>query len=252
MVYKKRLDGRKFDELREVDAKVGVIENADGSAFFKIGNTHAYAAVYGPKKLFARSLQDPKKGVLKCRYNMMPFSGAGDRVRPGGNRRSREISMVTENVFKDIIDLSDFPNAIVDVHIELPQTDAGSRCCGICAASLALADAGIPMKSLVSAVAVGVVDEKVVVDLSYKEEQYPQYAKDKITSEDVADIPLAFIPHSDKIFLLQMDGKVSKEQLIDGLKEGKSAADKIFDVQVKALKEKYVVEENDEEGEEDA
>lgn len=244
MVYKKRLDGRKFDELRETKAEVGVIDNADGSAYFQIGNTHAYAAVYGPKKLFIRSLQDPTKGIIRCKYNMMPFSGAGGRVRPGGNRRSKEISMVTENVFNDLIDLSEYPNAVVEVYIELPQTDAGSRCCGICAASLALADAGIPMKSLVSAVAVGLVDKKVVVDLTYEEEHYPEFAKEKITSEDVADIPLAFIPGSDKIFLLQMDGKINKKELIEGLEKGKEAADKIFNIQVEALKTKYNVEED--------
>ncbi|MBU0472511.1 MAG: exosome complex exonuclease Rrp41, partial [Nanoarchaeota archaeon] len=48
MTYKKRVDGRKFDETRPIEAKAGVIKNADGSAFFRIGKTSAYAAVYGP------------------------------------------------------------------------------------------------------------------------------------------------------------------------------------------------------------
>ena len=46
----KRDDGRKFDELREMKAKVGVVDNADGSAMFSFGDTVAIAAVYGPKK----------------------------------------------------------------------------------------------------------------------------------------------------------------------------------------------------------
>lgn len=51
MSYEKRSDGRKFDELRPMEAKVGVIKRADGSAMFKMGKTIAYAAVYGPRAL---------------------------------------------------------------------------------------------------------------------------------------------------------------------------------------------------------
>ena len=50
MTYKKRFDGRDWNELRPIEAKAGVIKNADGSAYFKIGNTIAYAAVYGPRE----------------------------------------------------------------------------------------------------------------------------------------------------------------------------------------------------------
>ena len=230
MVYKERLDGRKFDETRKIEAKVGVIPNADGSAYFKIGNTAAYAAVYGPRNLHPKFLQDPSKGILRCNYNMMPFSSRGERVRPGGSRRSKEISMVTKKALLPVIDLSEYPNAVVDVFIELPQTDAGTRCAGICAASMALADAGITMKDLVSAVAVGVLDGTVVADLNYDEEAY---------EGEVADIPIAVLPNSGEISLLQMDGENTKENLGKSLKLAKEVCKKIYEVQKKALKEKY-------------
>jgi len=233
MVYKKRLDGRKFDELRKMDAKVGVIKNATGSAYFKIGDTIAYAAVYGPRDLYPRFLKDPKKGKLRCNYNMMPFSGSGNRVRPGPSRRSREISMVTNNALLPVVNLEDFPNSVVDVFVELPQTDAGSRCAGICAASMALADAGVVMKDLVGAISVGIVDGSVVVDLDYNEEAYEK--------GDVADVPLAYIPTLDKFSLLQMDGKITKADLVKALDLGKKAALKIIEVQKKALKNKFEV-----------
>ncbi len=232
MSYDKRLDGRKFDEIRKTEAKVGVIKNADGSAFFKIGKTTAYAAVYGPKNLHPRFKQDPTTGVLRCSYNMMPFSGMGNRVRPGSNRRAKEISMVTEKALLPVLDLSDYPNSVVDVFIELPQTDAGSRCAGICAASLALADAGFMMKELISAVAVGKVDDKIVVDLDYAEEAYE-------CEGGVADIPVAMMPQSEKITLLQMDGIIEPEQLQEAIKAAKKASKEIYELQKKALKEKY-------------
>lgn len=230
MVYKKRLDAREFDEARPIKAKTGIIKRADGSALFQIGDTIAYAAVYGPRDLYPRFLKDPTKGVLRCRYNMLPFSGAGERVRPGGSRRSKEISMVTEKALLPVLNLEDFPNAVVDVFIELPQTDAGTRCAGICAASMALADAGISMKDLVSSVAVGRVDDKILVDLTYAEETY---------SEDVTDIPMAILPRTEKVCLLQLDGEISKEQLMEAMELGKKACKKIYEIQKQALKEKF-------------
>ena len=230
MAYDKRLDNRKADETRPIEAKVGIIKRADGSAIFKIGSTIAYAAVYGPRNLHPRFLQDPEKGLLRIHYNMLPFSGHGDRVRPGGSRRSKEISMVTQKALLPVVDLNEFPNAVVDVFIELPQTDAGTRCAGICAAAMALADAGIIMKDLVSSVAVGCIDGNVIADLSYDEEAF-----DGI----VADIPVAVLPNSGKITLLQMDGEISKENLVKALQLGKKVCSKIYEVQKKALKEKY-------------
>ncbi len=238
MAYTKRLDGRKsFDELREMDAKAGVIPRADGSAYFRIGKTEAYAAVYGPRELHPKYMQDPKKGVLRCNYEMLPFSGSGDRVRPGPNRRAREISMVTEKALAPVVDLSEYPTAVVDVFINFPQTDAGSRCAGICAAAIALADAGIHLKDLVCAVSVGKVDDKIVVDMDYNEEAY----------EDgpVADVPIAVIPSTGEITLLQMDGEISKEELFKALEAGKKAIQKIYELQKKALKEKYKSESDD-------
>lgn len=231
MAYKARADGRKFDETRKIEAKVGIIPNADGSAYFKIGNTWAYAAVYGPRNLHPKFLQDPSKGILRCNYNMMPFSSSGERVRPGGSRRSKEISLVTEKALLPVLDLVEYPNSVVDVFIELPQTEAGSRCAGICAASMALADAGLAMKDLVAAVSVGRVDDKLVVDLNYLEESYPD--------GPVADIPVAMMPNQGKITLLQMDGLVSKDNLKKLLEMAKKACKDIYEIQKKALKEKY-------------
>jgi len=232
MAYTKRFDGRKgFDELRPISAKAGIIPRAHGSAMFQIGKTIAYAAVYGPRELHPKFMQNPKTGILRCNYNMMPFSGSGERVRPGPSRRSKEISMVTENALRPVLDLKEFPNAVIDVFIELPQTDAGSRCAGICAASIALADAGVPMKDLVCAVAVGKVDDKIVVDLNYDEEAYEK--------GPVADVPMAYIPSADKISLLQMDGEISKKDLIKALETGKKRLMDIYEVQRNALKEKY-------------
>lgn len=239
MAYTKRFDGRAIDETRPIVAKVGVVPRADGSAMFKIGGTTAIAAVYGPREMHPKFMQNPRGGVLRCNYNMMPFSGHGNRVRPGQNRRAKEISRVIENALRPVVDLSQFPNAVVDVFVELPETDAGTRCAGITAAAMALADAGIDMKDLVASVAVGFVDDRVVADLTYNEEHYNDYSDIEDKERPVADIPVAMIPSTGEVVLLQMDGKVKREHLKDALVLARGVLKKINAIQRKALKEKY-------------
>lgn len=230
MKYTKRFDERKFNELRPMEAKAGVIPSADGSAEFKAGKTWAIAAVRGPRELFPKFLQNPKQGLLRCHYGMMPFSGSGERIKPGNSRRAQEISMVMQKSLEPVVDLTAFPNAVVDVFVDLPQTDAGTRCAAISAASIALADAGIPMKDIVSAVSVGQVDGMIVTDLTYNEEAYDGV---------VSDIPIAMTHNKKELTLLQMDGEISPADLMKALELGKEATEKVYQLQVKALKDKF-------------
>ena len=225
----KRPDGRNSDQLRDMEAKVGIISRADGSAMFRIGKTIALAAVYGPRELHPKFLQNPEKGVLRCHYNMMAFSGSGERVRPGPTRRSRELGLIIGKALVPVLSLDQYPNAVIDVYVELLQTDSGTRCAGVSAAALALADAGIPMKDLVSSVSVGLVHGDVVADLTKEEEDL----------EGAVDIPLALLPRLSKFSLLQLDGEISREQMGEALELGKEACLKVYEVQKKALKERY-------------
>jgi exosome complex component RRP41 len=228
--YTKRADGRGWNDTRPISAQAGVIPHADGSARFTIGKSTAYAAVYGPREIHPKFLANPNTGVLRCSYNMQPFSGPGSRGRSGPNRRSKEISLVTTKALEPVVDLSDYPNTVVDVYIEFIETDAGSRCAGICAAAIALADAGITMKDMVAAIAVGHVDGQVLVDLDGVEEHL---------GNEVADIPVAIIPSTGEVTLLQMDGITSKETLVAALTQARDTVARIAQVQREAVLAKY-------------
>src|SRR3989338_1210010 len=108
----KRPDGREIDELRKMKAEVGVVPNADGSAMFSFGDTIAIAAVYGPKQMHPQHQQNPEKGVLRCTYNMLSFS-VTERARPGPNRRSSEISKITEWALEPVLMMEQFPNTVI-------------------------------------------------------------------------------------------------------------------------------------------
>src|SRR3989338_8865078 len=196
-----RPDGRKADELRKMHAKVGVIKRADGSALFQIGDTIAIAAVYGPRELHPRFLQNPEKAVLRCHYDMASFS-VTERKKPGPSRRSVEISLVTQKALGSVVDLKLFPNTVIDVFIQIIQANAGTRCAGITAAAMALAHAGVPMREMVAAVSVGKVGDKIVLDLTKEEEDEETGA---------TDIPVAMTSYNKGITLLQLDGEVNKK-----------------------------------------
>lgn len=231
MSYTKRYDGRKADELRPIQAKVGVIKKADGSAMFQIGDTKAVCAVYGPRELHPKFMQSPETAVLRCKYDMMAFS-VTERIRPGQSRRSKELGMIMESALKPVLMLEDFPKTVVDVIVEIVQADAGTRCAAISAAALALADAGIMMKDMIAAVAVGKIGNKIVLDITKKEEDY---------EEGATDIPIAYAPNLNQVTLLQLDGAVSKDELKEAIKLGIEGCRKIYEAQKQALKEKYDV-----------
>ncbi len=225
----KRTD-RKNDEMRSpIVAKVGIIPNADGSAMFQIGKTIALAAVYGPKKMHPQHSQNPERGTLRCTYSMLSFS-VDDRIRPGPNRRSTEISKITEWALEPSVMLGRYPNMVVDVHINITQADAGTRCAGINAAAMALAHAGIPMKDMVSSVSVGKMDKTLVLDLDkYEDSEFED-------GEGSTDIPMSFT-HSGEITHLQLDGKITKDELKEAIKMAKKASEEIYEIQKKALKD---------------
>jgi len=224
----KRPDGRKPDEMREIKAKIGIIPNADGSAMFSTGDTIAIAAVYGPKKMHPQHKQNPEKGVLRCTYTMNSFS-VTERIRPGPSRRSTEISKIIEWALEPVLMLKKYPGMVIDVYVNIIQADAGTRCAGINAASMALAHAGLPMKNLVSSIAIGKLDKQLVVDVNKAEEDWEE-------GEGATDIPIS-MTGDEKITHLQLDGKISKEQLKEVIELARKSCKKIIEIQRKTLKE---------------
>jgi len=224
----KRIDGRAIEEMRPIKAKVGVVPNADGSAMWQQGDTIAIAAVYGPKELHPRNKRDPETGMLRCTYNMNSFS-VTERIRPGPSRRSMEINKIIEWALSPSVMLSKYANLVIDVHVNIIQADAGTRCAAINAAAMAIAHAGIPMKDIISSVSVGKLDKQLVVDLTKAEEDFEE-------GEGPTDIPIS-MTHDGKLTHLQLDGKISGKQLKEAIEMAKKATQEIYEIQKQALKE---------------
>lgn len=231
----KRPDGRKPEEMRKITAKVGIVPNADGSAIFSFGDTVAIAAVYGPRQLHPQHMRDSSTGILRCNYDLLSFS-VYERKRPGPSRRSNEISKAVQWALEPSVDLSAFPNTVVDVQMYILQADAGTRTAAINAASMALAHAGIPMKDLVCSVALGKNDKTLIVDLIKEEEDFEE-------GEGATDFAIAKLANHDEFSLMQMDGKIQPELVKDVISLANKSVEKIYEEQKKALKE--VVEDSE-------
>lgn len=227
IVKGKRLDGRGFEDLRKIKIKAGVIPQADGSCEFESGETKAIAAVYGPKKVLPKHLEEPTRAYLNVLYNMASFS-TSERNRPGPSRRSKEISKVIKEALSPAIILEKYPQTKIDIFIEVINANAGTRTAAINAASVALVDAGIEMRDIVTSVAAGKVDGEVILDLFQDEDNFGE-----------ADVPLAIMPQSGNITLLQMDGDMTKDELKKAIKMCKKACLKIGKEQRKAIVDEY-------------
>ncbi len=225
----KRLDGRAPDELRQLKIEAGILKRADGSASVELGANKVLAAVYGPREMHPRHLQQPDTAVLRCRYNMAPFS-VDERKRPGPDRRSVEISKVTREALEPVLFLELYPRSAIDVFIEVLQADAGTRTAGITAATVALADAGVPMRDMISSVAVGKIDDTIVLDLTKAEDNW-----------GTTDMPIAMMPRKKLITLLQMDGHFTKEEFEQALDLAFKGCEQIYGAQRQALREKYAI-----------
>jgi exosome complex component RRP41 len=221
-----RLDGRRADEIRPMKIEIGVLSRADGSCYLEWGKNKVLVGVFGPREVHPRRTQRADTAVIRYKYNMASFS-VEDRARPGPSRRSIEISKVSREAFEPVIMTELFPKTAIDVFVEVLQADAGTRTAAINASSVALADAGIPMKGLITSCAFGKVDGQIVLDLNKEEDNYGE-----------ADFPVA-MTQDGEITLLQMDGHLTLEEIKKGLELVKKGCKEILEIQQAVLRRKF-------------
>jgi len=222
-----RLDGRTWDQLRPIKLEVGVLKNADGSAYIEWGKNKIMAAVYGPKEVHPKHQVLPDRALVRTRYHMAPFS-VDERKNPAPSRREIEISKVIREALEPAVIVEDYPRTAIEVWVEVLQSDGGSRVAGITASSLALADAGINLRDLVVGCSCGIIDGQVVADLDDTEDK-----------EGSGDMPVAIMPNLDRVTLLQVDGIYSKDQFQKAFELAIQKGREVYEMQRAALAKKF-------------
>lgn len=227
----KRPDGRSYDELRPIKAELGIAKNADGSCYLEWGKNIVVATVNGPRPVLPKHLADPSKAIINYKYRMATFS-VPERKSPVPGKRDKEISLVSGHALEAAVMVEQFPNTMIDVNVLILSADAGTRVAALTAASLAAADAGLAMRGLISAVAAGRANKQIILDLNKEDED----------TEDAVDMACAFLMPQKELALLQMDGFADKKECSKILETALKGAEKVYEIQKKALVSKYPVE----------
>lgn len=117
---------------------------------------------------------------------------------------------------------------MVEVSIEVIEAEGGTRCAGITAAAVALADAGVPMKDIPVGCAAGKMNDQVVLDLSEVEDK-----------EGQADVPIVILPRTEEVTLLQADGNLTEDEFEQALNLAIDGCHQVAEYQREALKSRY-------------
>ena len=177
---RRRPDGRKFDEVRNIDSEIGVLPRTHGSALFTRGETQALVtATLGTKDDEQRielldSSETAKRFMLH--YNFPPFSvGEVGFMRGAGRREIGHGALAERAVSAVIPDDKTFPYTMRVVS-DILESNGSSSMASVCGASLSLMDAGVPISSPVAGIAMGLVKEgdayAILTDIAGAEDHY--------------------------------------------------------------------------------
>lgn len=228
-----RPDGRKTDELRELKAEVALLPRVHGSGLFRRGETHALAALTlgapGDEQIVEGMEIRTKKRFL-LHYNFPPYStGEVKPMRGPGRREIGHGALAAKAIWPLLPNKEDFPYTIRIVS-EILSSNGSSSMATVCGASLALMDAGVPIKKLAAGAAMGLIlnekgDYRVLTDIQGPEDHH-------------GDMDFKVAGTRDGITAVQMDVKIegiTPEMLRATLKQTLRARLKILETMEKTI-----------------
>ncbi len=233
---KKRVDGRGFDEIREMDAEVDLLPRVHGSGLFTRGITQVLSvATLGTledAKLIDDMLGEKEKRYMHY-YNDLPFAyGEAERVKLSPSRRAIGHGMLAEKALIPVVpSVDEFPYTIL-VMSEVQGENGSSSMASACGSTLALMSAGVPIRKMVGGIACGLVTNEdgsfhVLVDMRDVEDFY-------------GDMDFKITGTADGVTAVQMDTKMrglNMDIVKETFKKSKEARLKILEVMKKAISE---------------
>jgi polyribonucleotide nucleotidyltransferase len=227
-----RIDGRRADEIRQISCEVGVLPRVHGSALFTRGETQALVAVtlgtkYDEQRL--DTLLGEKKKPFLLHYNFPPFStGEVKMIRSTSRREVGHGHLASRSVEQVLPNREDFPYTLRVVS-EILESNGSSSMASVCGASLSLMDAGVPIKSPVAGIAMGLM----------KEGDRYLILSDILGDEDhLGDMDFKVTGTRHGICALQMDIKLkglSRQILVEALEQARAGRIHILDRMAEAL-----------------
>lgn len=216
--------GRKeADELRPIYIRGSVISKAAGSSYFESGGTKVFCAVHGPRPSPSSHSID---AVIQCEVRRASFSGAVALDRQGeyATDEERELSASLARTLTAVTRLSIYPKSRIEVSAFVLEDDGGAFAGVITAASLALADAGIEMLDLTAGGTAAILNGKVLLDPSAKEER-----------EAEGTVMVGYMTSSGRVADLMQTGEVEVEKLQEAIRLCCGGATKVCGLMRKCL-----------------
>jgi polyribonucleotide nucleotidyltransferase len=230
---KRRPDGRAFDQIRKITCEAGLLPRVHGSALFTRGETQALATLtLGTKEDMQRLdllfEQDSFKRFM-LHYNFPPFSVGEVKPLRGAGRREIGHGALAERALGNLLPQEvEFPYAMRVVS-DILESNGSSSMATVCGASLAMMDAGVPMKAPCAGIAMGLVVEggnySILTDIAGAEDHY-------------GDMDFKVAGTREGITALQMDIKVTSisiGMMREALAQAKKARLEILDIMEKTL-----------------
>ncbi|CAG0917020.1 unnamed protein product [Notodromas monacha] len=168
-----RNDGRRPHELRRFVGKLCVSAEANGSAYVEMGNSKILVAVYGPREVLGgagRSKITQEEACVNCEVALSEFCSTERKDSSKNDRPAAEIASAIEEIFESAILTHLYPESQIDIFIEVLEADGSLVAAAVNASTLAVMQAGLPMRDFVCASTVSLVNDEPVVDLNHLEE----------------------------------------------------------------------------------
>ncbi|KZC09351.1 PREDICTED: exosome complex component MTR3-like [Dufourea novaeangliae] len=208
----KRSDKRTNNEMRKIFLKTGVISQAKGSAYIEMGNTKVVCSVFDPREV-------PNKngycvqGEIYCEFKFAPFSCEKRKIHQQ-SAEEKECSLILQRSLEPAVCLHEFPNFQVDVYAVVLDNVGSSLAAAIIAASVALANAGVPMFGLVTASTIGIYDNHFLVDPTDTEEAICNTQPEQQDDFNHGIITVASLPQHGQISEVFLVGSIDADSVI--------------------------------------
>jgi exosome complex component RRP41 len=245
-----RNDGRKPHEIRRMRVQMGGTNNNNnttgdgvgGSALIEMGLTVALATVRGPMACGRRSDELPDRAIVDVSVKVVPFApSGGDRrvTNPNTDRRLVELGHLLKRALEATILLQLYPKSRIQVQVVILADDGGRLCAAINAASVALIDAGIPVKDILCSCSAGYAgrgisntDEKTLVDLNRQEES-------SHAGQNAVCLPCAMLPQRGTVVMAQCEARLPDADTLDRVLEAAmDGCRAVFDIMQAAIRER--------------
>ena len=217
---RKRVDGRKFDEIRKISCEVGILPRTHGSGLFTRGQTQSLSVTTlgtAQDEQTIDALEGETQKSFMLHYNFPPFSVGEAKPIRGPGRREIGHGALAERALKAVMPSKDAFPYTVRVVSDILESNGSSSMATVCASSLSLMDAGVPISEPVSGIAIGLVkaekEEILLIDIGGVEDHY-------------GDMDFKVAGTKKGITALQMDLKiqgVSHDLIKKALEVGKAA-----------------------------